>query len=126
MNDSPTASGLSEIRNAILDYLVGCQDFTPGEFYGSFWSEKAYHGPLLDYHAGGSHHHRAAGSAALAFWRIGRARNDPGLLRRAEAAFLLSKRTDSGLLPMRDRGEEIADCAFMQADMLLFLLPSQE
>jgi len=24
---------------------------------------------------------------------------------------------------MRDRGEEITECAFMQADMLLFLLP---
>jgi hypothetical protein len=31
--------------------------------------------------------------------------------------------TPSGLLPMRDRGEEITECAFMQADMVLFLLP---
>ena len=36
---------------------------------------------------------------------------------------ILGKRTKSGLLPMRDRGEEITECAFMQADMLLFLLP---
>ena len=28
-----------------------------------------------------------------------------------------------GLLPMRDRGEEITECAYMQADMLLFLMP---
>mgnify|MGYP001014116523 CR=1 FL=1 len=34
-----------------------------------------------------------------------------------------SRRTAGGLLPMRDRGEEITACAFMQADMLLFLLP---
>jgi hypothetical protein len=31
--------------------------------------------------------------------------------------------TASGLLPMRDVGEEITECAYMQADMLLFLLP---
>ena len=37
--------------------------------------------------------------------------------------FLASRRTASGLLPMRDQGEEITECAFMQADMLLFLLP---
>ncbi|MEN6305890.1 MAG: hypothetical protein ABFD96_24405, partial [Armatimonadia bacterium] len=45
----------------------------------------------------------------------------------AEAAsrllnYTLSLRTASGLLPMRDVGEEITECAYMQADMLLFLL----
>ena len=39
---------------------------------------------------------------------------------------LAAKRTDSGLLPMRDRGETITECAYMQADMLLFLLPFAE
>jgi hypothetical protein len=37
--------------------------------------------------------------------------------------YALGLRTASGLLPMRDRGEEITECAFMQADMVLFLLP---
>ena len=37
--------------------------------------------------------------------------------------FLASRRAANGLLPMRDQGEEITECAFMQADMLLFLLP---
>jgi hypothetical protein len=79
-----------EVRSvceSILDYLLRAQDFKPGEYYGSFWSEKAYHGPLLNYHAGGSHHHRSAGSAGLALWLVGRKRNDAELKRRAEAAF---------------------------------------
>jgi hypothetical protein len=38
-------------------------------------------------------------------------------------ARLLQWRTESGLLPMRDRGETITECAFMQADMYLFLAP---
>jgi len=38
-------------------------------------------------------------------------------------AFIRRKITASGLPPMRDRGEEITECAFMQADILLFLLP---
>lgn len=38
-------------------------------------------------------------------------------------SFISGKITTSGLPPMRDRGEEITECAFMQADILLFLLP---
>jgi hypothetical protein len=37
--------------------------------------------------------------------------------------FVQNKITASGLPPMRDRGEEITECAFMQADILLFMLP---
>ena len=37
--------------------------------------------------------------------------------------FIDSKITASGLPPMRDQGEKITECAFMQADILLFLLP---
>ncbi|MFA6562230.1 MAG: hypothetical protein WCV00_10025 [Verrucomicrobiia bacterium] len=90
-----------EIRavcESILDYLLRVQDFKPGEYYGSFWSEKAYHGPLLNYHAGGSHHHRSAGSAGLALWLVGRKRNDVDMKCRAEAAFdwLASRQRPSG------------------------------
>ena len=53
--------------------------------------------------------------------RVGGDRNTETATRLLKA--MLSKRTKSGLLPMRDRGEEIAECAFMQAEMLLFLLP---
>ena len=53
--------------------------------------------------------------------RVGGERNEAAAARLLRA--LLSRRTQSGLLPMRDRGEEITECAFMQADMLLFLLP---
>ena len=35
--------------------------------------------------------------------------------------YALAQRSASGLLPMRDEGEEITECAYMQADMLLFL-----
>lgn len=78
---------LQNTCDAIVEYLKSCQDFTPGEYYGSFWSEKAYHGPLLDWHAGGSHHHRGAGSGGLGLWLAGRKRGDADLLQRAEAAF---------------------------------------
>ncbi|MCK5802407.1 MAG: hypothetical protein KAI66_06220, partial [Lentisphaeria bacterium] len=53
--------------------------------------------------------------------RCGGRENQEAGERLLEGAF--SMRTKSGLLPMRDRGEEITECAFMQADMLLFLLP---
>jgi hypothetical protein len=79
---------------------------TPGEYYGAFWSEKAYHGPLLDYHAGGSHHHRSAGSAGLAFHLVGHARNDTDLLRRAELAFdwlVARQRPSGGFLEIQNR-----------------------
>lgn len=78
---------IRSVCESILAYLLRVQDFKAGEYHGSFWSEKAYHGPLLDYHAGGSHHHRSAGSAALSFWLIGLRRNDAELKHRAEAAF---------------------------------------
>jgi hypothetical protein len=80
-------SDLRAVCESTLAYLLRAQDFKPGEYYGSFWSEKAYHGPLLNYHAGGSHHHRSAGSAALALWLFGQKRNSDDLKRRAEAAF---------------------------------------
>lgn len=78
---------LTPTTDAIIAYLTRCQDFTAGQYYGAFWSEKAYHGPLLDWHAGGSHHPRGAGSGALGLWLAGKQRGDEQLLRRAEAAF---------------------------------------
>jgi hypothetical protein len=81
------ACDLNAICESILEYLQEIQDFTPGEYYGAFWSEKAYHGPLLDWNAGGAHHHRGAGSAALALWQTGKQRNNSSLCRKAELAF---------------------------------------
>jgi len=78
---------MKTICDDIVKYLLKVQDFTPGEYYGSFWSEKAYHGPLLDYNAGGSHHNRGAGSAALGLWLIGKKNKDPEMMHRAELAF---------------------------------------
>lgn len=78
---------VNKVCKKITDYLLKVQDFTPGEYYGSFWSEKAYHGPLLDYNAGGAHHHRGCGSAALALWLIGKRNNDSKMMHRAEIAF---------------------------------------
>jgi len=78
---------IDSLCGAITEYLLKVQDFTPGEYYGSFWSEKAYHGPLLDWHAGGAHHHRGAGSAALALWLSGRKKDDREMMHRAEQAF---------------------------------------
>lgn len=82
-----TPDEMAAICEDILAYLVRSQDLTPGEYYGSFWSEKGYHGPLLDYHAGGSHHHRAAGSAGLGLWLVAQERKDKDLERVAERAF---------------------------------------
>ena len=78
---------INKICGKISQYLLDSQDFEPGEYYGSFWSEKAYHGPLVDWHAGGAHHHRGCGSAALALWNIGKAENDQEIMHRAETAF---------------------------------------
>lgn len=78
---------LELVCEAIRQYLLRTQTWTPGEYFGSFWSEKAYHGPLLDYHAGGSHHHRTAGSAALALWLAGQRQDRPAWQRAAEHAF---------------------------------------
>ena len=75
------------ICKSITNYLLHVQDFSPGEYYGSFWSEKAYHGPLLDYNAGGAHHHRGCGSAALGLWLTGKKNNDFKMMHRAETAF---------------------------------------
>ena len=80
-------NAVDKICKSITDYLLRVQDFTPGEYYGSFWSEKAYHGPLLDYNAGGAHHHRGCGSAALALWLTGKKNNDFKMMHRAETAF---------------------------------------
>lgn len=77
----------NSICESIVKYVSDNQEFSPGEYYGSFWSEKAYHGPLLDWHGGGSHHHRGAGSAALLLWETGKKNNDDGMMRNAEAAF---------------------------------------
>jgi len=82
-----TPDSITAICEDILAYLVRSQDLTPGEYYGSFWSEKGYHGPLLDYHAGGSHHHRAAGSAGLALWLVAQKREDSDLGSMAQHAF---------------------------------------
>lgn len=84
--------------DAIVAYLTRCQDFTAGQYYGSFWSEKAYHGPLLDWHGGGSHHARGAGSGGLGLWLAGQQRGEQELLRRAEAAFdwVVTRQQDSG------------------------------
>jgi len=78
---------MEKIIDDTLKYISGTQDFAPGEYYGAFWSQKAYHGPLLDWHAGGSHHHRGAGSAALALWLLGQENNDAEMKHCAELAF---------------------------------------
>lgn len=78
---------IDNICENTVSYLMDAQDFKPGEYFGSFWSEKAYHGPLLDWHAGGAHHHRGTGSAALAFQLLGLKRNDAELKNRAGYAF---------------------------------------
>lgn len=96
----PTAT-----TQAIIDYLKRAQDFTPGQYYGSFWSEKAYHGPLLDWHGGGAHHYRGAGSAALGLWLVGKERGDDDLLRRAELAFdwiVTGQRQSGGYLEIQN------------------------
>lgn len=95
--DAALASQVAQLKQATLDYLARSQVFTPGDNYGAFWSEKAYHGPLLDFHAGGAHHNRGAGSAALA---LHMADNDPNspLKRKAELAFdwLTTRQRPSG------------------------------
>lgn len=85
---------LNSLCRDTLAYLKEAQDLRPGEYFGSFWSEKAYHAPLLDWHGGGSHHHRGAGSAGLAFYLTG----DKELQYRAEHAFdwLVSRQKPRG------------------------------
>ncbi|MEN6403417.1 MAG: hypothetical protein ABFD94_15865 [Armatimonadia bacterium] len=99
---------------AIVDYLKRAQDFTPGQYYGSLWSEKAYHGPLLDWHGGGAHHYRGAGSAALGLWLVGQERGDDDLLRRAEFAFdwvVTGQRPSGGYLEIQNN-EKPSDWEF--------------
>ena len=82
-----THAQLDAMIAGLIDYLVRAQeDEDAGEYAGSFWSELAYHIPLLDYQAGGSHHNRTVGSAALAF--VKRAGSSPhdDLRERAERA----------------------------------------
>ena len=53
--------------------------------------------------------------------RIGGKRNTATALRLLRR--VMKWRTRSGLLALVDHGEEITECAFMQADMFLFLSP---
>lgn len=68
-------------------YILRSQRFRAGYHYGAFWSEKAYHGPLLDWNGGGSHHPRGAASAGLALWMEGVKDENNDYQNRAEAAF---------------------------------------
>lgn len=82
-----TQSEITSICEDILAYLVRNQDLSPGEYFGSFWSEKGYHGPLLDYHAGGSHHHRAAASGGLGLWLVAEKQENNDLMCDVQQAF---------------------------------------
>lgn len=84
---NPLHGNVEDIVDTICKYLLKNQVGSPGEYFGSVWSEKAYHGPLLDYHAGGAHHHRGAGSAGLVFSIIGNKTNNAKLFYQAEHCF---------------------------------------
>lgn len=101
---------IDQLCDSIFAYLCRVQDFTPGEYYGSFWSEKAYHSPLLDWHGGGAHHHRGAGSAALALFLS----NIPEYQRRAELAFdwLVARQNQRGGWFETQNGEKSSDWEF--------------
>ncbi|MFW5868028.1 MAG: prenyltransferase/squalene oxidase repeat-containing protein [Armatimonadota bacterium] len=88
MTGSPAAchSALEEMIRGLIDYLVSAQE-SEGQFAGSFWSELAYHIPHLDYRAGGSHHNRTVGSAALAFIKRAEVSPHHDLRERAIRAF---------------------------------------
>jgi len=88
---------LDEMIDGLIDYLVRAQ-VDRGEFAGSFWSELAYHIPLLDYRAGGSHHNRTVGSAALAFVKCAGSSQHPDLVERAGRAFdwVVTRQHDDG------------------------------
>lgn len=102
---------LRDSCQTIRRYLQRVQEHAPGEHFGSFWSEKAYHGPLLDYHAGGSHHHRTAGSAALALWSAGVRDDVPDWRRAAEHAcdWLAARQSPRGGYPEIQNCERVAD-----------------
>ncbi len=89
--------GIDDLIDGLVAYLVRCQQ-SDGEHAGSFWSELAYHIPLLDYRAGGSHHNRTVGSAALAFMRLADGYPDADLRSRAEGAFdwIATRQHDDG------------------------------
>jgi hypothetical protein len=95
MNDPQTQ--IEEMIRGLIDYLVRAQK-QQGEYAGSFWSELAYHIPDLDYRAGGSHHNRTAGSAALAFVKRAAASPHEDLRERAERAldWVVTQQHDDG------------------------------
>lgn len=101
---------IDQLCDTIIAYLCRVQDFTPGEYYGAFWSEKAFHAPLLDWHGGGAHHHRGAGSAALALFLSG----IPEHQRRAELAFdwLVARQNPRGGWFETQNGEKSSDWEF--------------
>ncbi len=87
-DDRQALAPFDELIDGLIDYLVRAQeDEGAGEFAGSFWSELAYHIPQLDYRAGGSHHNRTVGSAALAFMKCADSSPHNDLRERAERAF---------------------------------------
>ncbi|NLO06704.1 MAG: hypothetical protein GX131_12835 [candidate division WS1 bacterium] len=92
-------NALDSMIDGLVNYLVRVQE-DEGEYAGSFWSELAYHIPLLDYRAGGSHHNRTVGSAGLAFVKLNDDYPERNLLRRAERAFdwvITRQHEDGGL-----------------------------
>lgn len=113
-------SCINDICCSITGYLLKVQDFSPGEYYGSFFSEKAYHGPLLDWHAGGAHHHRGCGSAALCFQLAGQENNDEKLLLHAEAAFdwLIARQSPRGGWHEIQNNEKVSDWEMTGLDEL--------
>ena len=91
------AQPLARLIDGLVGYLVGCQE-TEGEYAGSFYSELAYHIPLLDYRAGSSHHNRTVGSAALSFVKLAHRYPQHELLSRARHAlsWVLSRQHEDG------------------------------
>jgi hypothetical protein len=87
LNAGQQGGNVEPLIASIWKYLSANQEHKPGEYFGSIWSEKAYHGPILNYHAGGSHHHRGAGSSGLVFYEIGKRYSKPDLLIKAEHCF---------------------------------------
>ena len=76
-----------KLSHEILHYIASVQCFEPGEYYGAFWSEKAYHGPLLDWHAGGAYHYRGCSAASLCLWLDGCVSGNLEQCHRAELGF---------------------------------------
>ncbi len=102
-----TKQAADEMIAGLIDYLVRAQE-EQGEFAGSFWSELAYHIPDLDYRAGGSHHNRTVGSAALAFVKCAESSAHDDLRERAERAFdwvCTRQHDDGGLFEITNNDE---------------------